>query len=183
MRRTSISPTRIASVLAAALQTGCSIVTPAPLWELTKSAGLLASAAIPYGSSEASNTVYHFHPAFRELCIEFNRDAPVGDIVPALQMELRKHQVESRVYDATGAIDSCKVWLRYTAYVAWEVAPLSGEYRPYMQTASLSLRSANGVVLSSSEYRLGQVFGMGKWSTTQSKLAPVVSALLTGFQN
>ena len=178
------SPFRLAApLLIAVVQTACSIVSPAPLWELTKSVGVFASEAIPYGSSEASNTVYHLHPAFSSVCIEFNRDTPVADIIPALQIELQRHQIESRVYEVTNVLDTCAVWLRYTAYVSWDVLPRSGEYRPYVETASLSLQSPTGVVLSSSDYHLGTAFGMGKWSTTQDKLAPVVSALLTGFQN
>jgi len=164
-------------------QTGCSIVTPAPLWELAKTTGMLAAAAIPYGASEASNTVYHLHAPFRNVCIEFNPDSAVTDVVPALQIELRKHRIESRVYEPGTTTDECGVWLRYAASIVWDVPPLSGSFRPYVSTAALTLQASNGAVLSSSQYELGTVFGMGKWASTQSKLAPVVTALLTGFQN
>jgi hypothetical protein len=173
---------------ACVLQAGCSIVSPVPLWELAKSAGMVASAAIPYSSSEASNTVYHLHPTFQNLCIEFNPESAVPDVIPALQIELRKHQIESRVYDTTpltaGAlIEECRVWLKYRAYIAWDIPPMSDGYRSYVNTASLTLQTANGVVLSTSNYELGTGFGAGKWASTQSKLAPVVTALVTGFQN
>ena len=165
------------------LQTGCSIVTPLPLWELTKTTGMVAAAAIPYGGSEASNTVYHLHAPFRNLCIEFNPDSAVTDVVPALQIELRKHRIESRVYEPGTTTDECGIWLRYVASIVWDVPPLSGTYKPYVNTAALTLQATNGAVLSSSQYELGSAFGMGKWASTQSKLAPVVTALLTGFQN
>jgi hypothetical protein len=165
------------------LQAGCSIVTPVPLWELAKTTGMVAAAAIPYGASEASNTVYHLHAPFRNVCIEFNPDSAVADVVPALQIELRKHRVESRVYEAGTATDACSVWLRYAASIVWDVPPLSGTYKPYVNSAALTLQATNGSVLSSSQYEIGSVFGMGKWASTQTKLAPVVTALLTGFQN
>jgi hypothetical protein len=164
-------------------QAGCSVFSPLPLWELTKAAGSAAGAAIPYGTSQASNTVYHLHAPFKKLCIEFNPEANVADVVPALQIELRKHQVESRVYEAGTQTGECGVWLRYTAYIAWGIPPLSDGYRPYVNTAALTLQSVDGVVLSTSRYDLDSGFGMGKWTSTQKKLAPVVTALLTGFEN
>jgi len=165
------------------LQSGCSIVSPVPLWELAKTTGMAAAAVIPYGGSEASNTVYHLHAPFRQLCIEFNPDSAVTDVVPALQIELRKHRVESRVYEPGTITDECGVWLRYVASIVWDVPPMSGTYKPYVSNAALTLQASNGAVLSSSQYELGTAFGMGKWASTQSKLAPVVTALLTGFQN
>jgi hypothetical protein len=171
-----------------ALQAGCSIFSPIPLWELAKSAGEAASVAIPYGSSEASNTVYHQHPSFSDVCIEFNPDSAVPDVVPAIQVELRRHQIESRVYEvgpltAGTLADECPVWLKYDAYVAWDVPPMKEGYRSYVTNAALTLRTSKGQVLASSQYELPTGFSMGKWASTQSKLAPVVTALLTGFQN
>jgi hypothetical protein len=164
-------------------QTGCSIFSPIPLWELAKATGAAASTVIPYGSSQASNTVYHLHPQVKKVCIEFNPVASVPDVVPALQIELQKHQVDSRVYEAWIPLDECEVWLKYSAYIAWDIPPMSSDYRAYVTRATLTLRSSNGSVLSSSNYELGTGFGVGKWASAQSKLAPVVTALLTGFQS
>jgi hypothetical protein len=171
------------SAIACALQSGCSVFSPIPLWELAKATGAAAGAAIPYGPSQASNTVFHLHAPFHKLCIEFNPQTNVADVVPALQIELRKHQIDSRVYDVATPTEECGVWLKYTAYTAWDTAPLTGKYRAYINTATLTLQSSEGVVLSSSSYELGDTFGMGKWASTQSKLAPVVTALVTGFEN
>ncbi|KAF1045006.1 hypothetical protein [Xylophilus sp.] len=52
-----------------------------------------------------------------------------------------------------------------------------------MTSASLTLRSSNGVVLSTSEYQLDSLLGFGKWSTTREKIGPVVAALVTGFED
>lgn len=177
-------PCRVAApLLACLLQAGCSIVSPLPLWELTKAAGTAASMAIPYAGSEASNTVYHPHPQVSSLCIEFNPESGVADVVPALQIELRKHAVESRVYEAGTPSSSCGTWLRYVTTTGWGMPPMTDTYRPYVSTAALTLQTAGGAVLSSSQYADDSTFGLGRWAPTQRKLAPVVTALLTGFQN
>lgn len=173
----------LASVLISVSQTGCSIFSPVPLWELSKATGMAVSMAIPYGTTKASNTVYHLHPEFRTVCIEFNADVGTPDIAPALQRELRTHQIESRLYAQGTLIDDCPVWLRYTAVMAWDVPPSGTGYQPYMSAAALTLQSSRGVVLSSSNYQEEASFGRGRWASTQKKLAPVVTALLTGFED
>jgi len=117
-------------VMAGLSLSGCSIISPAPLWELAKATGSLASMAVATAPGESSNTVYHAHEPLKELCIEFNPQAQVADIVPALQIALRQHQIESR-----------------------------------------------------SHYELDPVLGTSKWASTQDKLTPVVSALITGIEN
>ncbi len=176
-------PRWTAPLLACLLQTGCSIVSPLPLWELTKAAGAAATLAIPYAPTQASNTVYHLHPQVSSLCIEFNPESGVADVVPALQIELRKHAVESRVYEAGTPSSSCGTWLRYVTTTGWGMPPMADTYRAFVSSAALTLQTSGGVVLSSSQYADDSAFGAGRWASTQRKLAPVVSALLTGFQN
>lgn len=162
---------------------GCSIVSPAPLWELAKATGSLASMAMATGPGEPSNTVYHAHEPLTALCIEFNPQAQVADIVPALQTALRRHQIESRVYEGVVATEKCPVWLKYSAFIDWGQHPLSDRYKPYVSKAALTLQTARGLVLSSSHYEVDPAFGSSKWASTQDKLAPVVSALITGIEN
>ncbi|GAA0770989.1 cell division protein FtsI [Ideonella azotifigens] len=176
----------IASSLSAATlvlsQTGCSLFSPVPLWELAKAGGTVASMALPYGEPKASDTVYHLHPRFHTLCIAFNPDTPAQGLVPALQAELRLHQIETRVYEGV-LPERCSVSLAYEAAIGWEVPPLGGGYQAYLSTLALTLRDADGAVLSSSRYEVDNGLGWGKWRSTRSKVAPVVSALVTGFEN
>lgn len=79
-------------------------------------------------------------------------------------------------------LDECVVWLRYTALIAWDVPPIGSSYQPYITTAALTLQSSKGAVLSSSNYQQETTLGMGKWASTQQKLAPVVAALLSGLE-
>lgn len=165
------------------MQTACSIFTPVPLMELVKASGIAASTVIAVGPSKATDTVYHIHPRFHKLCIELNPHSQSVEILPALQSELRTHQIESRIYEAGTGGNSCDIWLQYAAYIEWAIPPFTNEYKTYLTTASLTLRSAEGKVLSRSSYALDPVYGMGKWSSVRSKIAPSVTAIVTGFEN
>lgn len=165
------------------LSAGCSIISPVPVLELIKGVGAVASLALERADSEASNTVYHPHGRFSELCIAFNPQAEISDIVPALQASLRRHGVDSRVYEPMQQVGSCKVWLHYTATIDWDTRATNIAPRPYMTTASLTLRTADEQVLSSSHYAMADGMRTDKWSSTREKLDPVVTALVTGSEN
>lgn len=162
---------------------GCSVFSPAPGWELVKASGSAAATALAYGPSRARDTVHQGEAVPDSVCIEFNRDVQSQELVPALQAELRQHRVASRVYELGMDGPDCRVWLRYVASVEWGQPPMSGAYRPYLSAAALSLHHVDGRLMSSSAYRLEEGLGLGRWSSTRDKLAPVVQALLTGFEN
>lgn len=169
------------SLLATALGLGgCSIFSSAPLWEVAKVAGMAASNSL--GQSKANNTIYQPHEPVKSVCIEFNRDTQVADFIPALQAELKSREVQSRVYEVGVVLDSCTVWLRYNAYMQWAQPPLSDKYKSYMTAATLTLQSVDGRILASSSYETNDNFGIAKWTSTRSKIAPVVAALITGVE-
>ncbi|SHM36615.1 hypothetical protein [Rhizobacter sp. OV335] len=175
---------RLAAVSAACLGlAGCSLLSPAPTWELVKATGSATSLAIGRSPSHATNTVHFGDAPVKRLCIEFNRNAPLPDLVPALQAELRGIGVMSRVYEAGAGADDCEVWLRYAATVDWDTPPFGDAARPYLSAASMSLQRSGGALLASSGYSVGDAgFGASKWATTRTKLAPVVRALIQGFE-
>ena len=162
---------------------GCSIVSPVPALELVKATGAVAMSAISTGPSSAKNTVYHEHRALDAVCVEYNPQTPDPDIAPALQAELHNHEIDSRIYEEGGAPSSCKFRVTYTANIEWGTPPFATGYKSYIRDATLTLRDENGTVLSSSAYALDGAFQMGKWSSSRSKLAPVVTALVTGFDH
>ena len=172
-------------VLAAAIVVlpGCSVISPVPLVELVKATGAVAVSAISTGPSHSRNTVYHEHKALDAVCVEYNPLTPDPDIAPALQAELRNHEIDSRIYAEGGAPSSCHFRVTYTADIEWGTPPFASGYKSYIRGATLTLRDENGTVLSSSAYALDGTFQMGKWSTSRSKLAPVVTALVTGFDH
>lgn len=161
---------------------GCSVLSPVPSWELVKAAGSAAGVAVSSGGAKASGTVYHLHAQVSEVCIELNPDAPMADLLPALQQELRQHLVSSRVYMPGVAPGDCAHWVRYVAYVDWDLPPLDSQQRMYLRHATLTLHRSDGRLLSHSQYDAGNGYWTGKWASTREKLAPVVSAMLTGFE-
>jgi hypothetical protein len=165
------------------LQAACSLFSPVPVWELVKVSGIAASSVISVGPSKARDTVYHIHPTFNKVCIVFNPESQASEILPAMQSELRLHQIESRIYEPGTGLNACDIWLHYEAGIEWAIPPFTSEYKTYLTTATLTLRAKGGKVLSRSSYALDPVYGMGKWSSTRSKIAPVVTAIVTGFEN
>ncbi len=159
---------------------GCSVFSPLPLWELAKAGGAVAQTSLAWGQSQSSQTVRHSHLPYRNVCIEYNRDCQVADLLPALQSELLERRLSSRVYEQGVEVPGCEVWLRYEAYLQWGTPPLRERHEPYLQQATLSLHAPDGRLVVVSRYQLDGLLEIGKWSSTRRKLAPVVSALLTG---
>jgi hypothetical protein len=156
---------------------GCASLVPMAGWELLKFGGTTAMAQqIP----KPVNTVHHGDAPVKDVCVEYNRDMPLDELVPALQAELKTQGVESRVYDVGTGPRACAYWVRYVGSIEWGTPPLSQEHRAYLSSAALSLHRADGRLLSSSAY-VGDSSG-ARWATTRKKIAPVVKALITGFE-
>lgn len=179
----SIRTYRLLAALMAlgASQSGCSILSPVPTWELIKAVGGASGLAMASGGAKASNTVFHHHAPISAVCIEFNPNTPLADLLPALQIELKKHAVDSRIYESGTARSACPNWLRYTAYVDYDTRPFGSAPRLYLRVATLTLSRADGSVLSQSQYDADDGLVSGKWASTREKLSPVVTALITGF--
>lgn len=155
---------------------GCASIGPMAAWEVLKFGGSSAMAALP---PKPVNTVHHGDAPVKAVCVEYNRELPLDELVPALLAELKTQGVQSRVYDIGTGPRSCAYWLRYVGSIAWGVPPLGEGHRPYLSTAALSLHSADGQLLASSAYVGDDT--LARWASTQKKIAPVVKALITGF--
>ncbi|MCO5975840.1 cell division protein FtsI [Ideonella oryzae] len=162
------------------LQSGCSVFSAEPLWELAKAGGALVQGAVTeVGPSRARDTMVYTHGPIQRLCVEYNRSSQAADLLPALVAELQAQHIESRVYEAGGRYDQCDVWLRYTASIQWAVPPTGSDYRPYLDRATLVLNGADGRVLATSSFVLDDgLMSMGRWASTRDKLAPAVKALI-----
>jgi hypothetical protein len=159
---------------------GCSILSPVPAFELAKAMGTTASVAVQLGPGQATDTVVHPHRRASFWCIELNRESQALDLVPALQNELQAQGVESRLYEAGNTPTDCPAVLQYNAYLRWDQPLWSNEYQSYLYAATLTLRGNGGEVLATSRYEI-DLLGTSKWAGTRKKIAPVVKALLTGF--
>lgn len=170
---------RLAALLpAAAGLSACASLPPMLGWELVKTG---STAALSYQPPRPTNTIHHGDAPVKDVCVEYNRDMPLDELVPALQAELKTQGVDSRVYDVGSGPRACDYWLRYVGSIEWGVPPLGRDHRAYLSTAALSLHRADGRLLSSSAYAGDS--GLGRWASTRKKIAPVVKALITGFES
>ncbi|OWQ49235.1 hypothetical protein CDL60_00340 [Roseateles noduli] len=164
---------------------GCSLLSPMPGIELAKATAGMATVAIGQGPTRATQTVFHDAALPDRVCIEYNRSLALPEFVPALIAELRDHEVQARVFEAgvRPGDEACPAWVHYQGLQQWDKPPLSDQMRPYLSQATLSLHDAGGRLMAASSYRSDDAtLGLGKWASTRNKLAPVVRALLTGFE-
>lgn len=160
---------------------GCSVLSPTPTLELVKAAGAAATLAVSRaGPVTASSTAFHLPAGLSALCIEFNPQVPLPDLVNALQVELRRHDVATRVFDVHSPPAACPHWLRYRAGVAWDTRPTDRRLEMYLESLDLVVQDERGRVLSHSSLDPVDSWYTGKWTTTRTKVAPVIRSLLEG---
>ncbi|BAK78344.1 hypothetical protein NH8B_3595 [Pseudogulbenkiania sp. NH8B] len=157
---------------------GCVVMQPDPTLEAIKLISVAITGVASMTPGPTQNTILHPHAPVKNLCIEWNRGVALPDFVPALQSELQRHSIESRVYEAGMQPSGCGAELAYTAFLQWEKRSFGDDYAPYLSYAALTLRQ-NGTVLASANYEMG-VMGYDKWTPTRKKLAPLVDAVLAG---
>lgn len=157
---------------------GCSVLSPVPLWELTKGAGHAASHFL--GSPRAVNTLSQNAVMPRKLCILHNPHVQSAQVLPALQGEFWRRGVPSRILEAQASDAHCDTWLRYDATIELAVPPFEDGHRPVLTAATLTLMTPQGQTLATSRYETSGIFVSSKWHSTRAKLAPVVAALLSG---
>lgn len=156
---------------------GCVVVPPSPTYEAVSliSTALVGASSMVPGAAE--NAVSHKHSRIDNICIQFNPDVGIADFVPAVQRELREYSVDSRIYEVGMQPQDCEALLYYSAFLDWDQRALNDRYSAYMTFANMTLRTNDGRVLASANYEGGQL-GLDKWSSTRTKIAGVVKALL-----
>lgn len=159
------------------LATGCVVVPPDPTYTAVSLASTMLVGATSIVPGSADNAVAHAHGRIDQVCIQFNPSVELTDFVPAVQRELRDNRVDSRLYEPGMQPDDCQALLYYSAFLDWGQRALNDRYSAYLTFASMTLRTSDGRVLASANYE-GGALGIDKWSSTQSKIAGVVKALL-----
>jgi hypothetical protein len=106
------------------------------------------------------------------VCIEENPKVVVSDIVIVLENGFQRHGINTLVYSEK-APDRCQYTLWYTAFRAWDLAP-------FLRHVELRLRHGDEVIASATYNHSGGL-ALNKWASTETKLAPVIDELLSGF--
>jgi hypothetical protein len=106
----------------------------------------------------------------RRVCIERNPHVIVSDFLSVVQDGLRRHGIQSAVYDPPLPTD-CQFVLTYTARQGWDL-------KNYLRYAELTLRDG-GHTVGTAEYRHRGGLASSKWADTYTKISPVVDELLS----
>lgn len=122
----------------------------------------------------------HSHPRVnvKEVCIDWNERVSVPEMVPVIQGALRRYKIDSRVYASGTEPSDCEAVLYYAAMREWERTGLSDTLTPYLSKAQLVLRQRDQVV-ARADFDVMDT-GSSKWGDTESKVAPLVEALIFG---
>jgi hypothetical protein len=153
---------------------GCLVMTPSPAMKVLELASLSVNHASALVASGPDNPVVMPYERQDGVCIELDQTAAVSDFVPALQAELAKNGINSRVYDAV-LPPYCSYAIHYVLQLEWDRRLFQSEYQPYLSSARIELRQ-QGRILAASSYRLGML-GLDKWSSTRDKLAASVKLI------
>jgi len=111
----------------------------------------------------------------QHMCIKRNPKVIIEDFVPVLQAGLRRHGIESTLYDSVPL--SCSQIMEYTARRSWDMAP-------YLSTAEIVILGPRRQTLAKANYHLRGKGGLSlmKWQGTKSKIDPVIDELLANVQ-
>lgn len=134
------------------------------------------SAALLLGLTACTSTrVSAVDPRYKPLprvCIEQNAKVMVEDFVPVVEDGFRRHGIATAAYAPPLPAD-CRYTLTYTALRGWD-------FVPFLKYAELRLSDGHqtiGTVM----YKHRGGFGLNKWASTESKMAPLLDELLAAY--
>jgi hypothetical protein len=111
----------------------------------------------------------------QRVCIEQNVAVRPAGFLPMLEKSFNDHGIQTEVYQGKPS-DSCTYTATYVAHWNWDIAV-------YMTDAEVVIRRG-GEEVGRAVYHLRNKGGldMGKWSSADSKMQPVLDKLLAGFE-
>ena len=119
---------------------------------------------------QVDKTTHDMH----KVCIEKNNAVKPAGFLPMLEESFAKHGIASEHYQGKPA-DSCEYTATYVAHWSWDIAV-------YLTDAEVVIRRG-GEEVGRAVYHLRNRGGldMGKWSSAESKMQPVMDRLLVNF--
>jgi hypothetical protein len=109
-----------------------------------------------------------------QVCIRFNSEVNVDDLVNVIQDDFANHHVQSVVFKAEKP-STCHFTADYTADRWWDMAT-------YLVDAKITVDKDN-IIVGSGHYHLNGHGGLSlaKWSGTHSKFDPVMNEMLKNY--
>ena len=108
----------------------------------------------------------------QDVCIVHNDEVLVSDFVGVLRDGFDRHRIATSVVSEAES-KSCETTLTYTAARGWDLVP-------YLDEAELRLWRG-GRQIGAADYRHRGGFALTKFSSTKTKLDPVIDQLLSGL--
>ena len=110
----------------------------------------------------------------QKICIKYNADNNVSDLVQVIQEDFSSHGITSTVIKEDKQV-ACPAVATYTADRWWDMAP-------YMVDAQITVENDAGF-LGSCHYHLAGHGGLDltKWEGTHAKLDPAIDAMLINY--
>ena len=111
-----------------------------------------------------------------KICIEQNEKVIVPEFLDIVRSGFTRHGIESEVYPKKPP-NSCDITLTYTATQHWD-------FVLFMSDAELWLNNQKGQQVAYAQYHLigGGGFDFSKWTSTESKMNPVIDKMLFGYK-
>jgi hypothetical protein len=106
------------------------------------------------------------------ICIERNPDVVVEDFLQVVEAGFARHRIATRVVAAPPPAD-CDYTLWYSARRRWDIRPVLGY-------AELRVRY-RGETIGTATYLSRPSLSLFKWRSTESKIGPMIDALLAEF--
>lgn len=109
-----------------------------------------------------------------KICIKYNEEVNVEDLVPVVQDDLSNHGIQSVVFRAQAPSD-CSFQLSYTADRWWDLGT-------YLVDAKISVWK-DDVLFGSAHYHLNGHGGLSvmKWEGTKAKITPPLNQMLKEY--
>lgn len=176
--RTGCRPGPASVLLVAAGLSGCSVFSPAPLWELTKATGAVVAGALSETEPSAPELAQAAtRPPPPELCIAHDGGLLAHALVPAAQVALHARGVSTRLVAAGERPAGCQDWLSLQGRTEW--APGLWSNRPSLQVLDLHLQwlDAQGRVQAWARADSEPAALLGTRASPRQQLSPLIAAL------
>ena len=165
---------RLCALAVSLMLSGCVTVLSVPLDE-TLNLMVTGYSELVAGSTSDRDPCTLRYP-LRSVCIEYNQHVASTDFLPSLRRRLGQLQVESTLHAPGTQPLSCEATLRYVASRNWSSHFASSDKSAYLDEADLFLYQQNRM-LASAHYQISR-WGYEKWTSTSTKIDPVVDELL-----
>ncbi|MEO6024074.1 MAG: Sbal_3080 family lipoprotein [Burkholderiales bacterium] len=144
---------------------------------MNKLATMVILAALLSGCA-ATTSIQRVRAKLDQVCIERNPQVEVYDLLEVIEANLRRHKIETRVFDVSPA--PCPYRLTYDASRRWDL-------KAFLSDAQILLQHDHEIIGRAEFHWPAGVFGAGgpnpeKWRGTAFKIDPIMDQMLADIE-